>query len=76
MPREVQDTDEFCWVLSTPIDAEGDHHVIPFGDLYEHKKSRNCWCQPEDDHEEDDYVFYHNAADNREDYQGGLRKPH
>lgn len=44
-------------------------HVIPRGDFREHKASRECWCKPFQDDEEDN-VYIHNALDQRERYEG------
>lgn len=48
-------------------------HVVPINDLKEHVLTINCWCNPE---EQEEGVLVHNAADGREDYENGKRKPH
>lgn len=75
--EELPDDTEFCWMLYYPQDGVGAQHIMPSGDLYEHQSTPECWCHPEEDlNEDDDVVFYHNAADNREEYQDGRRRPH
>jgi hypothetical protein len=48
-------------------------HVVPLSDTREHEVSINCWCSPEYDEEFDQVL--HNAADGREDFEEGKRKP-
>lgn len=47
-------------------------HVIPINDAIEHEESRQCWCKPTFN-EEDDLLIHH-SADGRElqepDYDG------
>lgn len=45
-------------------------HVMPIGDLREHKYSKECWCKPIYDEE----VYVHNSMDEREKYETGERK--
>lgn len=49
------------------------YHVIPIGDLKEHDCSEECWCEPFEDDEEPN-VIVHNALDDREGYEQGIRK--
>ena len=45
-----------------------DVHVLPIDDLLTHAETRDCWCQPrcERDDEADDIVVVHQSADGRE----------
>ena len=54
------------------------YHITPQNDLYKHILDRDgtCWCCPEQDPDDLDKVYIHNAYDHREDYEDGLRKPH
>jgi hypothetical protein len=47
-------------------------HVIPINDLHEHDEHFGCWCRPYCD---DDNVIIHNAADGREQFETGERRP-
>lgn len=49
------------------------YHVVPIADTCEHIISLDCWCQPYVD-EEEESVIIHNALDNREDFELGIRK--
>ena len=49
-----------------------EYHVVPLDDFKIHEISADCWCNPEDD----GGIIIHNAADSREDYETGKRKPH
>lgn len=52
----------------------GFYHVYPVNDLREHDiVGLTCWCRPEHDEELD--VVIHNAADGREAFETGERKP-
>jgi len=51
------------------------YHVIPIGDLREHDASESCWCKPQSDEEEPN-VIVHNALDERELHEQGIRKVH
>ena len=49
-------------------------HVVPVADLRPHETefALDCWCEPEvNDHG----IIIHHAADGREGYQSGQRKP-
>ena len=48
-------------------------HVYPVKDLREHKLEEPCWCEPTFDAEKE--VVIHHAADQREKYETGERKP-
>ena len=48
------------------------YHVIPTGDLVEHKESHLCWCNPRV--EEDGKLIVHNSADVREDIEREVAK--
>lgn len=52
----------------------GTYHVVPVGDLKEHKVSSDCWCKPVQDDEELN-VWVHNSMDKRESHENG-RKMH
>lgn len=59
---------ELGWALmSEPME------ILPFNDTHQHRGGLDCWCRP---HLNDDEVIVHNAADRREDYVEGRRKPH
>jgi hypothetical protein len=47
------------------------YHVVPIGDLREHKMTVDCWCRPVDD----DGVIIHNSMDRREVYERGELLP-
>lgn len=50
------------------------YHVYPVNDLREHDiNGLECWCHPEFDDE--DNVVIHSAADGREAFETGERKP-
>ena len=49
-------------------------HVVPRGDIREHETSPDCWCMPDEDDEEPG-LWLHNAADDREAFEQGTRKP-
>ena len=49
-------------------------HVMPVNDLREHDDSKNCWCNPLYDQE--DNIYIHNSMDNREKYESGEIKQH
>ena len=49
-------------------------HVVPRGDVREHETSPDCWCMPDEDDEEPG-LWLHNAADDREAFEQGTRKP-
>lgn len=68
------------WTI-VPADTETQmtNHVVPIDDIREHEMHEGCWCDPV---EEDDVdpsvlgtVILHNAADDREKYESGRRKP-
>lgn len=70
------------WALLTPkdehiMDDEMHGHLIPDQDLHQHELSEDCWCQPNEDYDiTGDLTWSHHAADGREDYELGRRKPH
>ena len=44
-----------------------DIHVLPMGDLRDHAETRDCWCCPMVEREEDaEAVVIHASADGRE----------
>jgi hypothetical protein len=49
-------------------------HVVPIGDLREHKASGDCWCVPVKD--EHDNVYVHKPLDQRDLYESGKLKLH
>jgi len=51
----------------------GANQVYPLRDLKEHLLERPCWCNPSYDEEDD--ILIHNAADEREKFETGERKP-
>lgn len=50
------------------------YHVTPLNDLREHEWDFCCWCTPQCDADEPS-VIVHNAADGREKFETGERKP-
>ena len=50
-------------------------HIIPIGDLRGHELTVHCWCGPTRD-EECPSTLLHHAADGREQYEDGTRRPH
>lgn len=56
-------------------DLEERTHIIPIGDLKEHELTVHCWCCPTEDDEEPSILLHH-AADGRESYEDGTRRPH
>lgn len=48
-------------------------HVVPVDDLREHDLTPDCWCTPTVDSVS--FVAVHNAADQREKFERGERKP-
>lgn len=49
-------------------------HVYPLDDLREHVlEGMDCWCQPE--YDDAFQLVIHSAADQREQYETGERKP-
>ena len=45
----------------------GDVHILPLGDLYIHRETRECWCRPTLTQEPDaSVVITHHSADGRE----------
>jgi hypothetical protein len=58
-----------------PRNGRQEHHLVPENDDREHlREGFKCWCKPEDGNAHNEYV--HNAADGRERYEDGYRKPH
>jgi hypothetical protein len=53
-------------LISDPFEA------LPIDDLFVHHAGLDCWCVPE---ENDDGTIVHNAADQRELFATGKRKP-
>ena len=49
---------------------------MPAGDLREHVDNDDCWCKPTSTWEVGGWLVVHNAADGREQYETGERKPH
>lgn len=49
-------------------------HVVPVGDTRGHTISTPCWCVPCRDTEQPT-LWIHNAADQREKFETGERKP-
>lgn len=50
--------------------ADDEVHIVPSRDLREHLRSKDCWCNPSMD-EEDESIIIHNALDGREKYENG-----
>lgn len=48
-------------------------HVYPINDLREHKLEEPCWCEPT--YDPDGEIVIHHAADEREKFETGERKP-
>ena len=53
-------------------------HIVPGDDDLEHvhEDRGNCWCRPEIEEDGIGWLVIHNAADGRERYEQGIRKPH
>ena len=49
-------------------------HLVPCGDTRLHQLDPTCWCQPVEDAETPDF-WIHAAADQRELFEEGIRKP-
>lgn len=49
-------------------------HLVPCNDLRLHQLDPTCWCKPVEDTETPDY-WIHAAADQRELFEEGIRKP-
>lgn len=49
-------------------------HLVPCGDTRLHQLDPSCWCNPTEDDECPDF-WIHNAADQRELFEQGIRKP-
>lgn len=50
-------------------------HVYPVDDMYEHTvENQFCWCQPR--YDDEDRIVVHNAFDEREMYETGVRAVH
>jgi hypothetical protein len=62
------------WLLYVSTKEQGDYHLVPDNDTFQHVLSRDCGCRPEDDPTADDYVFGHKAQDGRECYERGDRQ--
>jgi hypothetical protein len=43
-----------------------DLHILPIADLREHRESRDCWCDPALEQEQDTVLVIHQSADGRE----------
>lgn len=70
----TNDERQFGWMHVVEMRMKpGEHvtHIVPINDSYAHD-TEECWCCPLDD----GYEMIHNAADCREDYEDGKRKPH
>lgn len=70
----MTDERQFGWMNVIHIDKNPNEyvtHIVPIGDSYAHDTEK-CWCQPIDD----GYEVIHFAADQREAYEEGIRKPH
>jgi hypothetical protein len=48
-------------------------HIVPVNDTYEHELMPSCWCKPTVD--DISFVAVHYAADQREKFESGERKP-
>lgn len=59
----------YGWMV---IELEDEVHVVPTYDLKPHYVDEDCWCEPL---EVTPGCFEHNAADGREDFENGVRKP-
>jgi len=55
------------------IELANEIHTVPLEDIREHKTTKDCWCNPEI--EEEYGLVIHNAADEREKFESGERKP-
>lgn len=58
------------------------YHITPSNDIKPHiEVGDSCWCKPETREEFNDvglllgWIVIHNAADGREDFETGKRKP-
>lgn len=63
------------WMVKSFVSEAGNlvQHIIPAEDLYEHELMPTCWCDPKIDPK--DFLAIHNAADEREKFERGERKP-
>lgn len=55
------------------MDATEVWHVVPLNDLRDHEPSKDCWCHPTLDDDEE-RVYIHHSLDGRELYETGERK--
>ena len=66
------------WELHPIMDAAGTdlkaQHVLPVHDLIVHSLSPECACDPDEDLDTPD-MWFHHAADGREEFERGHRKP-
>lgn len=64
-------------VIPDDVPEESIWHVYPIGDLRDHHTDGrgDCWCRPEIACIEGGWLVVHAAADGREDFETGVRKP-
>ncbi len=65
--------DQLGWRAFETTDSRSDAHWLPMGDIRKHVASKECWCEPREGW---NCEWFHNAADDRERYEEGFRKPH
>ena len=63
-------TTEDVWYEETTVFR----HLVPCGDTRLHQLDPSCWCSPTEDDEAPDF-YVHHAADQRELFEQGIRKP-
>lgn len=64
----IETTKDSMWIIVTlEEDSLPAVHIIPLGDIMEHRKSRHCWCNPDDD----GFTVVHKSLDEREYHENG-----
>ena len=67
------------WAWVRPDEQDVNSHVVPVDDIRDHDLTEECWCTPHVEYDSDPVnihaVVIHVAADEREKYETGLRKP-
>ena len=63
------------WAVIADRRVPGGFHVVPQRDLREHESGAGCWCGPQMDGHADGPVWVHYAADRRDEFENGTRKP-
>ena len=55
-------------VVITEEDGLPVFHIMPVGDILQHRPNRNCWCNPHYG-DGDKHTLVHNSMDSREFYE-------